>query len=779
MKKLATLLTLLMLASVICGQSYRKTVKAAEKFIDNGKYEDAIEQYSRAIELKPTDIDMYIERGKAFESLGRYDEAYADYGKALVFEPREEDVLILLGRVSYKMAEYEQALKHLNRASSVAKREPAIYPEKVLPLLELGEYNMALKVSDTAMLLKKTARNYYQRGLVFVKLNNDEQAKKDFIKAIKKDKRYDEAWLALSDLLVREGKPDEAMEHCSQVLEMNDKNTSAYLSRSKIYIAQFDYPSAIDDISRNILIEPDNPDHYFTRGTYYQEFNQHANAINDFTKAISLNSSDPDLYFKRAMSYEETMNYKKAAQDYTAITELSEFNMQARKLLSEAKERLYELNRESAPPAVEIVSPLIKGSTIEVRGDAERLIISGSINEESPMKSLIINGNESLFEKGGDDSYQFLANLDIEDRETVNLTATDDYDNRTELVYNIIRTEISAPEISIIAPYASDDGQIMLDNNNNNLFIQGKIKDNSLIKSIFIEGVTASYPVEQQNPNFTATVNILNKNKITVTAEDVFGNRQVSDFILNREGAAISADNPMGKTWVVFVENSNYNSFASLDGPVKDINLMKRALANYQIHKIIHKKDMSKKEMQMFFSIDLRDLVKTNQVKSLLIWYAGHGKFVNDVGYWIPVDALRDDEFTYFNINTLRASMEPYARILTHTLVVTDACESGPSFYTAMRSGLTVKSCSDWRATQSKSAQVFSSADRELASDDSHFTRVFANTLESNPKICIPIEEIVTSVHVAFTNVNKQTPQFGKITGLDHSEDATFFFIAK
>ncbi len=778
MRKFVSILLMVCFAATLNGQSFRKLKKAAEKFVENGKYEDAIEQYTHAIELKPTDINLYTSRGEALEAIERYEEAYADYEKAKVFEPNDEDVLYLLGRVSNKMGKYEQALAHLNHASRVAKREAKIYPEKVKTLLELEMYEQALKVSDTAMLFKEDDLNYYLRGLVYVKLNNDVLAEKDFDKALSKNKNYTDARLELANLLIRNGELEKAMENCSEVIRKDDRNTDAYLTRSRIYVAQLDYPSAINDISRNILIDPENPEHYVDRGVYYQEFKQHPNAINDFSKAITLNSSEPDYYFKRANSYEEIMDYEKAAKDYSTITELSEFNMEARKLLSDAEIRLYEINREDDPPSVQIVSPEVKETTVEVRGDAEKLIISGSIIEKSTLKSLIINGHESLFEKGSDGAYEFLANLDIEDADTICLVAIDDYDNQAELNYKIVRTEIDPPQISILAPYAGDDNQIFLDNNNRNLFIQGRVDDNSLIKSIFIEGVTASYPVEQENPTFTATIDILNKDRIKVIAEDVFGNRQESTFTLNREGAVISASNPMGKTWVVFIENSNYSSFASLDGPVKDINLMKRALTNYQINNVLHKKDMTKDDMQKFFTIELRDLVKRNQVKSLLIWYAGHGKFVNDVGYWIPVDARRDDEFTYFNINTLRAAMEPITDVLTHTLVVTDACESGPSFYTAMREIGPIPSCSDWKATQSKSSQVFSSADRELASDDSQFTRTFANTLENNPGACISIEEIVTSVSIAVKNENRQTPKFGTIKGLQ-DENGTFFFIVK
>ena len=96
---------------------------------------------------------------------------------------------------------------------------------------------------------------------------------------------------------------------------------------------------------KNILIDPSNPLFYLERGTSYQEFNQHTNAINDFTKYISLKPDDPDAYFARAKSYEEITNFDKAVEDYNKITSLSEFDMKARKMLKEAKVRLYEIKR--------------------------------------------------------------------------------------------------------------------------------------------------------------------------------------------------------------------------------------------------------------------------------------------------------------------------------------------------------------------------------------------------------------------------------------------------
>jgi tetratricopeptide (TPR) repeat protein len=779
MKKRILFLAVSMTLVTICvyGQNGKKFYKAGNEFVDNLKYEDAIVQFTSAIGLEPSNADYYIARGETYEALLKNKEAKADFEKAIVFEPKNADAFVALGAVCNKMGDYASALGFLNRASHLDKRNSSVYPEKVLTLIGLEKYDQALRVSDSALIIKDTPMNYYWRGIIYTKLNNDVFAMKELQKAISKDKQMPEPRLALAELLLKGNDSQGALDQCNELIKNNDRNTAAYVMRSKVYKKNLDYPSAINDISKDILIEPSNPDFYLFRGQCYQDFNQHTNAINDFTKYISLNPNNPDAYFARAKSYEEIMNFDKAMEDYKKITVLSEFDPKAHKMLKDAQDRLYELNRESDPPVVTVLNPAPVNDSIKTKGDSKIMLITGKINDKSKIKSFTINKEPvQIVEKKGE--YEFLSNVNVDGINEVVLVATDDYENAKTLSYPLIRTETNPPKIMIVAPYASDDGQIYLDNNSQLLSLQGKVTDESKIKSIFVEGVSGSYSTTELNPTFTATIDINNKSKIVVDAEDIYGNHQTTEFLLNREGAQLAATNPMGKTWVVFIENSAYTSFASLDGPVKDINLMDRAFGKYSIQNVIHKKDMTKEEMEKFFSIELRDQLKANQVKSLLIWYAGHGKFINDVGYWIPVDAKRDDEFTYFNLNTLRAAMETYLNYLTHTLVVTDACESGPSFYQAMRSDLKKRSCDDWQATQFKSSQVFSSAGYELAVDDSQFTRTFATALSNNPNACMPIEEIVSKVSSAVGASNQQKPKFGKITGLK-DEDGTFFFIAR
>ena len=786
MKKLVFLIaTIILIAVSAFGQNARKSYKAGVEFVDNMKYEDAIVQFTSAIGLEPSNPDYYYARGQAYEKQLKYTEARADFEKAIVFEPKNVDAIISLGAVCNKTGNYKESLKLLNHASTLDKRNSRLYPEKVITLIALERYDQALKVSDTAIIIKDTPMDYYWRGIIYRRLNNDILGEKELRKSISKDKNLADPRIELADLLISINPANlrEAMEQCNEVIKNNDRNTAAYLMRSRVYKKNLDYPGAINDISKTIMIDPANSAFYFERGICYQEFNQHTNAINDFSKCISLQAAlkteDPTAYYARAKSYEEIMDYDKARADYNRITFLSKYDSKAREMLELSQKRLYEINKETDPPEIAIVSPLPTKDTVEIKGDKTALLISGTIKDKSKIKSFKIN-NEAviLAEKNG--GYDFLANINVNGIDKITLSAIDDYNNEKVLNYALKRTEINPPKIIIIAPYTSDEGQVFLDSSTPNIAIQGKISDESPIKSITVGNFTASYNPNELNPSFTAILDISNLNKFIVVAEDIYGNKKETEFVLNREGAGIAATNPMGRTWVIFIENSSYETFASLDGPIKDVSTIQRALANYQINNIIHKKDMTKAEMERFFNIELRDQIKKNQVKSLLVWYAGHGKFINDVGYWIPVDAKRDDEFTYFNINSLKAGLQGYSDVVIHTLVVSDACESGPGFYSASRSARESPTCDNAQIAGARSAQVFTSAGTELAVDNSKFTATFANTLMNNKNACIPIETIVKSVTDAVETGKGQKPKFGRIQGLEQMDMlGTFFFITK
>ncbi|MCB9164355.1 MAG: caspase family protein [Flavobacteriales bacterium] len=278
------------------------------------------------------------------------------------------------------------------------------------------------------------------------------------------------------------------------------------------------------------------------------------------------------------------------------------------------------------------------------------------------------------------------------------MQATDVYDNFTSTVLRVERSEGIPPVIALTAPVASADQTITIDADKETVFVEGRVSDGSPIRLIAVDGVNASYAPDALNPEFSIKVEVKGKDRFVVHAEDQYGNSSDQVFALARKAPTpvtkpaepVTASTPApstssrtGTTWVIHIENSNYRNFPAVGGG--DAAKMQKAFANYSVSRTINKKNLTKEQFDRFFNIELRDLVRTNKVSTILVWYSGHGKSVGGKAYWVPVDARKDDIYSYFNYGSLKAQMQNYSESVDKTVVVSDAAGSDASFYELTR----------------------------------------------------------------------------------------------
>jgi tetratricopeptide (TPR) repeat protein len=315
----------------ITGQTARKYIKAGEEFTRNGMLEDAIDQYSKAIDEDPSSADGYVRGARVYEMTGNFGLACDDYRRANSFLPDDTGILHNLGRMCNLLGSaasatteernrfYAEAVTYLQKAIRAEFRNGKLYTEKVISLIGMEMWDQALAASDTALQLRDDAVNYYHQGIIYQKKGDDNTARRQLEKAVTKDKSYATARLELARVLVRQGDVNSALGQCNMVIQQDSKNVEAYLTRAIAYEEKLDYPAAINVVSPAIPLEPAGQEHYVTRGTLYQKFNQHLAAVSDFTKALTIDQFRPDVYLLRARSYEEIHDFEKAADDYTRV----------------------------------------------------------------------------------------------------------------------------------------------------------------------------------------------------------------------------------------------------------------------------------------------------------------------------------------------------------------------------------------------------------------------------------------------------------------------------
>src|SRR5512139_1481842 len=140
------LLILLFAGMGVYGQSSRKYIKAGEEFIRNNMFDDAIDQFSHAIEESPASADGYVKRARVYELTGNYRLAYDDYKRALNFMPDDTGILYNLGHTCNMIASgekttaeeqkkyYSEAVSVLQKAIKAEFRNGRLYTEKVVSL---------------------------------------------------------------------------------------------------------------------------------------------------------------------------------------------------------------------------------------------------------------------------------------------------------------------------------------------------------------------------------------------------------------------------------------------------------------------------------------------------------------------------------------------------------------------------------------------------------------------------------------------------------------------
>jgi len=782
MKKFFLLLFVTIISiSIVEAQSAKKLLRIGNKLLKENKIQEAQASYTNAIKLDPNLVDAYEQRAETYMRLGKKDEAIADLDIVNKLDVKNAEAWLKNGNLNYNKEDYQKASVKYAGYLTLESKDLALYNREIECLKTIEDYNKALFFAKKKLDVKESPETYFEIAELEYILKNYSAAETNYRNAIKESPNNIHYHNGLALALYHQDRYDAAINETNQVLRLDKNNKRAFLTRANSYHKKIEYTYAINDISKVIVLYPNDEDildNLNFRGDLYLEFSQHMNAISDYSRVIGKDTENTYALYKRAQAYEEITRKDEAVKDFARIVAIAGTGVPvADDIIDGSREKLYNLKRESNAPVVELTNDNMSDGNIRVTFDMKETELKIHVKDDNELKYVEVDG-KALKVDAGTNEQDFTTTVDLVGKEKIEVVAKDTYDNKSSTSFYIQRVENDPPVLSFMIPYTNENNEMILEGDDSRVYFEGNVTDESLIKSISVDDVLIPFNREEMNPSFSTNLDLRDKTSIIIKVTDIYDNVSQQEYFLNREDALYMADSPMGKTWVVFLENSDYESFASLDGPVKDIRLMKTALSNYEVHNIIHRKDLTKSQMERFFSIELRDLVKKNHVNSLVIWYAGHGKFQNETGYWIPVDADRNDEFSYFNINNLKAGMQVYATELTHTLVITDACESGPSFYQAMRGEIQVRDCGDESAIKFKSSQVFSSAGYELASDNSQFTKTFANSLENNNDPCIPIESIVLRVDDAFSKDQQQKPQFGKISGLE-DENGTFFFIRR
>ena len=174
---------------------------------EEGKYDLAIKDFTKAIDLKPDYALAYNNRGAVYRSQGEYDLAIEDCNKAIQLKSDYAEPYSNRGAAYRNKGDYKRAIEDYDEAIQLKPNFVQAYYNRGLAYHEKGELDLAIKDYNRAIELNpKLVHPYYNRGNAYLQKRYFDKAIKDYSKVIELDSELvqayynrGEAWLHLKE----------------------------------------------------------------------------------------------------------------------------------------------------------------------------------------------------------------------------------------------------------------------------------------------------------------------------------------------------------------------------------------------------------------------------------------------------------------------------------------------------------------------------------------------------------------------------------------------------
>ena len=159
---------------------FRRGVEAHQR----GDFDRAIQDYSKAIALKPDLAEAYNNRGNAYREKGDYDRAIQDYTKAIALKPDLAEAYYNRGVAYGAKGDYDRAIQDYTKAIALKPDDAKAYNNRGVAYGAKGDHDHAIQDYDKAIdLAPDDALAYTNRGVTWLFLREWDRARSDLTAA--------------------------------------------------------------------------------------------------------------------------------------------------------------------------------------------------------------------------------------------------------------------------------------------------------------------------------------------------------------------------------------------------------------------------------------------------------------------------------------------------------------------------------------------------------------------------------------------------------------------
>lgn len=272
-----------------------------------GQFENAADQFQKAIQLDPTNDAAYWHLAEAYQKLNQLDKAEETYKRRISMRPNYWRAYSALGVFYINQAEYEKAEAMFEKGASLRPNDYRDYSNLGAAMLYEGKDEEATHALEKSVEIRPSYMAYENLGTAYSQLRKFAQAAQNTQEALKLDDSDYQTWGNLADAYYFGGDKSKAAEPYKKAISMaedklkvNPRDTDALSDLARYWAILGDRTKALDYLNRS-LIGKNDKELLFGAALVYNQLRETGPALEWLSKALaagyskSVVSRVPDL----------------------------------------------------------------------------------------------------------------------------------------------------------------------------------------------------------------------------------------------------------------------------------------------------------------------------------------------------------------------------------------------------------------------------------------------------------------------------------------------------
>lgn len=297
-----------------------------------------IDGLTQAIAADRDDPELYVKRGDVFFENRGYDEAIRDYTKAIQLDTMQP---VYYHKLADAYLDYFKSRQALEILKTAAER----FPEHIPTLLKLSEYHLILTQYEESMkaidkVLKVDPQNaeaYFMFGMNFEERMDTVRAINSYQKAVDLDANIVDGWINLGQLYAGLGDPL-ALRYFDNATRIAPRDITALHAKADYLTATEDLEGAVALYRKIITLDPQYEEAYFNSGLLYLDMDSLSRAEQQFDLTVKTSPTHIRAYYFRGLSRELQGKNAGAVADYEQALRMAPDYEQAQERLDGLKE---------------------------------------------------------------------------------------------------------------------------------------------------------------------------------------------------------------------------------------------------------------------------------------------------------------------------------------------------------------------------------------------------------------------------------------------------------